>query len=122
VSGIGLLLAASGGGGSSGGSTPTMDWANISGDTAAISNTQTASMSGTIMVGATLSALGSLHYVKNGTISAFTGDFPLTDGDKLAWEVTNLSGTVNVAGTVTISDDTNSAAIDSFTYFVRPPA
>jgi hypothetical protein len=122
VSGVALLLLAGAGAGGGGGSTPAMAWANISGDTAAVSNTQTASMAGTIMVGATLSALGALHFIKNGTIAAFSGDFPLGNGDTLAWEVTNLSGTANVAGTVTVSDDTNGAAIDSFTYFVRPPA
>ena len=116
-----LLLCCAGGGAGGGGSIGPVDWTNINSDTAGVTNRATLTVTGTIMIGATVTGIGALGYVKNGTSLPFSGDFPVSNGDTLMWEVKNLTGTVNAAGTVTVTDDTNSVTLDAFTYVVRPP-
>jgi hypothetical protein len=121
MTGVSLLRMAEGAAGS-GGALGPMSWTNIFGDVAGVTNTQTVSgITGTISVDATVSSYGALHIDKNGTICAFTGPFPVSNGDTLLWEITNAT-TANVTGTITVKDATHSTTIDTFTYLVRPPA
>ncbi|MBV8683780.1 MAG: hypothetical protein JO111_12975 [Caulobacteraceae bacterium] len=119
----GAVLALTGGvagttGGYSG-SPGAVSWGNINAFDGGTNNNQTLTgVTGSMLVSASITGAGGLFYVLNGGAGQFyTGPFLWPEGQTLCWGVNTSGG--NVAGTVTVENDTAGTTLASFTYSVK---
>lgn len=105
-------------GASSGGTTaPTgTNWRDVFG--LSLASTQILTLGGftaTITITAAITGGAGLRYVKNGVSAAYAGAFTAVAGDTLGWQVSNY-GMTQQSGTVTVTNATASATMDTFSY------
>jgi len=117
----GAIMALSGVGGGAGGGGGTLgalNWANIAGYQIGANAALTVSgISSPHSFTATLSGVGSLSYILNGTPTAYGGAFNVSAGATLAWQVGN-GGKATRSGTITVTDTTTGLVVDTFNYVI----
>ena len=93
-------------------------WNDIYGEDAGSTQAVTISgITGPIQIAASRTGLGVLSVIINGVYSAYTGPFLVRPGDTLAWAI-SLSGRVDRAGVVTVTNASAGSAISNFNYSV----
>lgn len=100
-----------------------VNWADITGDadgSAKLNANQTISgIDVTITITASNSGGAALSYSKNGGgFTAYSGGISMSNGDTLRWGVASASGS---SGTITVTNATTGATLDTFTYDLLEP-